>query len=396
MTSNPTTNYITYNQTTGTYQDLSGIFQPLSLGLPIGYDTSFNVINYGDLSNIFASLSSGSNIGFNTGFQVNGNDLSTIFAAYNTDNSINVSGATTTSQSSGGILYTILFLSSGSSATFSQATNSSVDINYILIGSGAGGGAGNGTTGGGGSGGGGGGGGGFLAGSFPTLNGLTYTVQSAAAGTGGTRGSGNNGSNGNSSYIYSSASSSNYLYAFGGLNKNVSTGYSNGGDEGNFLNGGYGGGYAGNMSNNNSNVAGMYPHTPGSSDYSNATTGGAGGCGSDGNGNGGGSNYSLPTANSPTTSYGNLGSGYTMSYLGNIVYVSGGGSGCYNNEYQNAGGTGNPPGANPCGGNGGSYGNGGDGASYGGGGGGGSWGGDTGGGGNGGSGCAILWWETYS
>ena len=81
--SNPTTNFVCKNAS-GVYQDLSGIFQPISLGVSIGYDTSFNIAGIGDLSTIFASISSGSSIGYNTGLIANnGQDLRQIFAAYN-------------------------------------------------------------------------------------------------------------------------------------------------------------------------------------------------------------------------------------------------------------------------------------------------------------------------
>ena len=74
--SNPTTNYICKN-VSGVYQDLSGIFQPLSLGTSITFNTNLNV-NGVDLKNIFASLN-GQPINFNTGYTVNGLDLRYIF-----------------------------------------------------------------------------------------------------------------------------------------------------------------------------------------------------------------------------------------------------------------------------------------------------------------------------
>ena len=87
--------------------------------------------------------------------------------------------------------------------------------------------------------------------------------------------------------------------------------------------------------------------------------------------------------------------------MGNTIYISGGGSGCWN---QQAGipSSQNPSGGNPGGGYGGTFGGGGPGVStvngypcYGGGGGGGSYGGTTGPGGAGRTGCAILWWIKY-
>ena len=62
--------------------DLSSIFQPISYGSSIGYDTGYKV-NGNDLQNIFASLGSTSPIGYDTEYAVNNNDFRNIFAAYN-------------------------------------------------------------------------------------------------------------------------------------------------------------------------------------------------------------------------------------------------------------------------------------------------------------------------
>ena len=75
--SNPTTNY-----KISTGEDLSEIFQPLSLGTSYPTVTSYNVTGYGDLNTIFAAFS-GTSIGYDTGYKVGSNDLSNIFAPYN-------------------------------------------------------------------------------------------------------------------------------------------------------------------------------------------------------------------------------------------------------------------------------------------------------------------------
>ena len=88
MTTNPTTNYITYNPNIDLYQDLSSIFQPLT-GTSSAPPTGFIVNGLGDLSNIFLPLNGGPNIDFSTNFISNGADLSTIFQKYtNTSSSI--------------------------------------------------------------------------------------------------------------------------------------------------------------------------------------------------------------------------------------------------------------------------------------------------------------------
>jgi len=73
--SNPTTHY-----TVGGV-DLSAIFQPLSQGSAIGYDTNYTVSGYGDLRNIFAAYTGAAGTQAPvTGYSVNGQDLNTIFA----------------------------------------------------------------------------------------------------------------------------------------------------------------------------------------------------------------------------------------------------------------------------------------------------------------------------
>ena len=102
--SNPTTNLFCKNAS-DEYQDLSGIFQPLSEGSSIGYNTNILVNvdgTYTDLKDIFASLSSGSSIGYDTNILTNGSgsytDLSNIFAEYNSKTTFTTtSGLLTTS-----------------------------------------------------------------------------------------------------------------------------------------------------------------------------------------------------------------------------------------------------------------------------------------------------------
>jgi hypothetical protein len=74
--SNPTTNYRVGGL------DLSAIFQPLSQGSAIGYDTNYAVSGYGDLRNIFAAYTGAPGTQAPvTGYSVTGHgDLNTIFA----------------------------------------------------------------------------------------------------------------------------------------------------------------------------------------------------------------------------------------------------------------------------------------------------------------------------
>ena len=77
--STPTTNYICLNGS-GVYQDLSGIFLPLSGETPADV-TGFKLSNNEDLNTIFAPIASSTPINFNTNFiAANGQDLTFIFA----------------------------------------------------------------------------------------------------------------------------------------------------------------------------------------------------------------------------------------------------------------------------------------------------------------------------
>jgi hypothetical protein len=84
MSVNPQTYYTTINQNSHQVQDLSGIFQPLSLGTPYTTATGFKTKVSGvekDFNQIFAA---GNNLGYNVGYKLtNGTDLSQIFAKYN-------------------------------------------------------------------------------------------------------------------------------------------------------------------------------------------------------------------------------------------------------------------------------------------------------------------------
>ena len=75
--SNPTTNYKTI--TNGISQDLSGIFQPLSLGTAYSTATGYKISTGADLNTIFAAYTNTAQA-IVTGYKVNGADLNTIFA----------------------------------------------------------------------------------------------------------------------------------------------------------------------------------------------------------------------------------------------------------------------------------------------------------------------------
>ncbi len=75
--SNPQTFYTINNN--GTIQDLSAIFQPISLGTPYTLSTGFRMSNGQDLNTIFAKYVSG-NKATSTNYYVNGQDLNAIFA----------------------------------------------------------------------------------------------------------------------------------------------------------------------------------------------------------------------------------------------------------------------------------------------------------------------------
>lgn len=280
------------------------------------------------------------------------------------------------------VLYTILILTNNQTATISQnQQQGNVLINFILVGGGAGGGGGVNAGGGNGSGGGGGGGGGFAQGNFNTVGGNYYDIVGGGGGAGGQQNNtaADSGISGNNSSIVEKIGGVQVAQTavYGGYNYNTGNGKLNGGQFGNFQNGGSQGTLAVNQ-------LGTLTISGG---------GGNGGVGCDGNGNGAGNQYQAPFGGGSYIS--------STSYLGNTIYIGGGGSGCWNLQ---AGipSSQNPPGGYPGGGYGGTFGGGGPGVStvngysyYGGGGGGGSYGGTTGPGGAGRTGCAILWWIKY-
>jgi len=124
--SNPTTNY-----TVGGL-DLSAIFQPLSQGSAIGYDTNYAVSGYGDLRNIFAAYTGapGTQAPL-TGYNVNGQDLNAIFAK--TPLYV-ITGTLTSAVYTFGIYTGIVFTAGSGNITFF------IDIATTLIAVGGGGG----------------------------------------------------------------------------------------------------------------------------------------------------------------------------------------------------------------------------------------------------------------
>jgi hypothetical protein len=92
LSSNVPTAASTTNFTTSTGADLNTIFQPISLGATIGYNTGFEVSG-NDLKNIFAAKTSATGSSA-TGFQVSGNDLNTIFEPLNSTQKLIVNTAT--------------------------------------------------------------------------------------------------------------------------------------------------------------------------------------------------------------------------------------------------------------------------------------------------------------
>ena len=203
--SNPQTYYTVGNV------DLSSIFQPLSSGSNIGFNTSYNVAGYGDLRNIFASLGSGSSIGYNTGYSVSGHgDLSTIFAAnvYLISNSNFLTVASLNNNGYTGLIFETTYIPTGSADTdfgycdiqFINITTKT--INFLVVGGGGGGAAGYVDSF---CGGGGGGGAGFINDAISVSNNDSLNIQVAPGGIGRKStnpGTGNSsGSGGGTSFI---------------------------------------------------------------------------------------------------------------------------------------------------------------------------------------------------
>ena len=409
--SNPQTYYITMNQSTGQFQDLSGIFQPLSLGTQYPTATGFQLSTGQDLNQIFADISSGSPLGYNVNFisvPCSNQDLSQIFAKYNPIiyTITNQSNMNVTIINYGGYTALIfenttapLYPNAATNATCNITFNAVTNINILVVGGGSGGAGGYydlsdytklGS-------GGGAGGAGYIYTSFSSVTGSPYSIQVGGGGPG--RKVTNAGAGAEAGY-----SGGNSVFSLGGFSLNGVSGEP--GYSASFTGSGYSGGRGGS-----------------STSTLNNTGGGGGGGGGGGNDLAFGLGYGSPNAN-PTKGYlnssynpGNLGTnGGTIttanggnggnSYSntinppflssGSIYYGNGGGGGSYNNGGGKAGFTsgGNGYGSS-AGSNGGDaiyglssgnyyYGNGGGGAAtvpspdnY---------------GGNGGNGVVILWW----
>lgn len=201
--SNPTTNY------TVSGVDLSGIFQPLSLGSASTVTTGYSVTGYGDLKNIFAAYTSGTQASA-TGYTVTGyGDLNTIFAKYNpvtqtvTFTSTNVGTQTTQN----GFKLISMTTVSGTSVlqqqrptdySFTMTGFSGKTVNFCVVGGGSGGQHGfiGGSSGSGGSGG---SGGQTIVGTYTiTSNSITCTVRVGAGGYPSYYGNGQTGNGTNS------------------------------------------------------------------------------------------------------------------------------------------------------------------------------------------------------
>jgi hypothetical protein len=172
--SNPTTNYVTWNPNTNSYQDLSGIFQPYASGTKAS-NTGFTVAGYGDLSNIFAIANPPTYLSFNTNYITSsGTDLSQTFAPLP---QFTYTGTYSTTSNS---TYSLIIICTAGTGTFTNNYfNSPAFVN--MVGGGGGGGAISTSR----NGGGGGGGGAFYSDNitFTKYNSYNFTV-----GTGGTAG----------------------------------------------------------------------------------------------------------------------------------------------------------------------------------------------------------------
>lgn len=168
--SNPTTNY----RVGGV--DLSTIFQPLSQGSAIGYDTNYTVSGYGDLRNIFAAYTGAPGTQAPvTGYSVTGHgDLNNIFAQKTL---YVITGSLTYNVYTFGGYTGIAFTAGSGGITFFADILS----NLIAVGGGGAGGP-DGEAG---------GGGGTV--NFPNFNVVTNTLYGISVGGGGAQPSGNGG-----------------------------------------------------------------------------------------------------------------------------------------------------------------------------------------------------------
>jgi len=326
--SNPTTGFMCKNAN-GIYQDLSGIFLPLSLGTSIGYNTGFKVAGHGDLSQIFSSISSGNKNTFNTGYTVNGVDLTNIFAMtsiFVVSNMLPSYYSQTYKNNNYVIVFTNPNNSSGDASNNITFTVSVKNVNIIVVGGGGSGSGGNTSEV---AGGGGGAGGQVLQLTNQTLAAGTYPVQ---IGGGGQGIQGSTGNAGGISYF------SNIVISSGGNpgTNVINTGLGVGGEGINSGSGGTGGTFSGTASENGS--PGVTVSTIDGNSY---TFGGGGGGGSyDGQrsssvgglgGGGGGGFETLANNNQPYTGPNNI-SYEVSSFIDGQGLQSTGGAGAGGNS----------------------------------------------------------------
>lgn len=184
--SNPETYYLTINNS-GIVQDLSGIFQPISLGTSYSTPTGFKLSNGQDLNTIFANISSGSSLGYNVGYIFNGTDLSQIFAKYEstykiTDSSGNMNVTTINYNGYTGLIFenTSAPSTTATSATCNITFFISKSINILVVGGSGGAAAGNRIL----LAGGGSGGAGFVNTSFNSTVNSSYSISVGSGGIG--------------------------------------------------------------------------------------------------------------------------------------------------------------------------------------------------------------------
>lgn len=305
--SNPTTYFLVGGN------DLSSIFQPLSLGTPYGTATGFKIPNGQDLNQIFAAYPGSGTKANTTGYQIGGNDLCNIFAKYepfsiNVSNNVNLS--VTTNNQNNYIIYTFTASSevgeTGDSwnpgtCTISFSTNSTISV--ILVGGGGGGGWGiNQYSAGGG------GGGNFL---LTTANVTTGTNYSLQVGSGG------------AFYVTGFQNGQSSTLQGGSINLSA-----NGGNQGqNATTSNYGSG--GTSTNGGSGGNGENPGSNGSNGtYNNYTTAYGGTLNIGGGGGGGsiGNNYSQGNGNGGNNGIGGTGGvSYVYPTLANGIGAGGGG-----------------------------------------------------------------------
>lgn len=291
--------------------DLSGIFQPLSLGTQYANATGYAVNGYGDLNQIFAS-NVGPTIGYNTGYKYNGNDLSTIFAPYDPTFTLSITNQNqyiTVSNfiQSGYSVYQFETANPGDSFSVDYTTgtcnisfSANRSINFILVGGGGGGGY---STGGSAGGGGGGGDNSIVTGETVLAN-TNYILQ---VGSGGVK------------FVNASQNGENSVF-YGGALQIQGTGGFSGGNPPDSQSGGFGGSGGGNGGSGGitptSGINGTIINTP----YGDVIScGGGGGGGEDNTGPGGGGGGN--------NSFGGLVYTGTTLILNGTGYGAGGGGG---------------------------------------------------------------------